>query len=118
MLRRSPTQPSTAQSDYAIVCEVSGAQCRVSLSGRISIDSAPDLRNLLLERLKPSTCEGLTVEFQEVTYIDTSGLAILLELLKASHDHGKTLRLSGLRERPRYLLEATGLLPLFDGATP
>jgi anti-sigma B factor antagonist len=109
---------TTAQSGYGIVCELRGAQCRISLSGRISIDSAPDLRNLLLERLKPSTCQSLTVEFQEVTYIDTSGLAILVELLKASHDQGKTFCLSGLRERPRYLLEATGLLPLFDGAEP
>jgi anti-sigma B factor antagonist len=118
LFRRSTTQRHNGQSDYAIVCEVRGAQCRISLSGRISTDSAPDLRNLLLERLKSSACQSLTVEFQEVTYIDTSGLAILVELLKASHNRGKTFRLSGLRERPRYLLQATGLLPLFDGATP
>lgn len=118
MFQRNATQPSQGQSDYAVVYEVDGAQCRVSLSGRISIDSAPDLRDLLLKRMAPATCQSLTVEFQEVTYIDTSGLAILVELLKASHDRGKTFCLSGLRERPRYLLEATGLLPLFDGAKP
>ena len=117
MFWRRPAKPTAAQSDYAAVCEARGAHCQVSLSGRITIDSAPDIRNMLLQRMKPVTCRSLTVEFRDVSYVDTSGLAVLVELLKVSHDQGKTFRLSGLRERPRYLLEATGLLPLFDGTS-
>jgi len=46
--------------------------------------------------------------------VDTSGLAVLVETLKAARTVGKAFHLSGLRERPRYLLEATRLLHLFQ----
>jgi anti-anti-sigma factor len=54
------------------------------------------------------------VDFFEVVYVDTSGLALLVEILKAARTQGKTFQVSGLRERPRYLLEATRLLHLFN----
>jgi len=100
--------------DFGVVCEDQGAWCRVSLSGRITIDSSPDLRTLLLQRLQSSSCQSLTVDFYEVEYVDSSGLAILVEVLKASRVHGKAFHLSRLRERQRYLLETTRLLHLFD----
>jgi anti-anti-sigma regulatory factor len=43
-----------------------------------------------------------------------SGLAVLLEVLRAAFGLKKAFRLSGLRERPRYVLEATRLLRLFQ----
>ena len=100
------------------VSENRGAESRVSLSGRITIDSSPGLRALLLERLESPGCQTLTVDFCEVTYIDTSGLAILVEVLRAARIQGKAFRLSGLRERPRYLLETTRLLHLFTEVNP
>jgi anti-anti-sigma regulatory factor len=42
---------------------------------------------------------------------------MLVETLKAARTQGKTFHLSGLRERPRYLLETTRLLHLFDEGT-
>lgn len=124
--QRIPTKMSTVNSpnmmpgadqtsrNYAIACELHGNDYQVSLSGRITIDSSPDLRNHLIERLRAATGKRVTIAFQNVSYIDTSGLAVLVELLKAAHDLGKSLHLSGLQERPRYLLESTGVLSLFD----
>jgi anti-sigma B factor antagonist len=91
-----------------------GGDCLVSIVGRITIDSSPDLRILLLRRLATAACESLTVDFYEVAYVDTSGLAVLLEVLRAARRLNKTFHLSGLRDRPRYVLEATRLLRLFD----
>lgn len=88
--------------------------CRVELSGRITIDSSPSVEALLLRRVQSPNCRTLTVDLYDVAYIDTSGLAMLMELLRATRLKGKELRLSGLRERPRYLLEATRLLHLFQ----
>ena len=100
--------------DFGIVCEDQGPGCRVSISGRLTIDSSPDLRTLLLQRLQSSSCQSLTVDFCEVEYMDTSGLAILVEILKVARIQGKTFQLGGLRERPRYVLESSRLLHLFD----
>jgi anti-sigma B factor antagonist len=100
--------------DIRAAFEAHGAECQVFLSGRITIDSSPSLRALLLQRLASPDCQTLTVDFREVPYVDTSGLAVLVEILKAARTEGKTFQLSGLSERPRYLLEATRLLHLFQ----
>jgi anti-anti-sigma factor len=69
--------------------------------------------------LRAPGCQCLEVSFCEVAYIDTSGLAVLVDVLKSARHLGKKLELSGLQERPRYLLEATGLLRFFvEGRSP
>ena len=100
--------------DVGMVCDQHDSQCQVSLSGRITIDSSPRILALLLQRLRSPSCQSLTVDFYEVVYIDTSGLAMLIEILRAARAQGKAFLLTRLRERPRYLLETTRLLHLFD----
>jgi anti-sigma B factor antagonist len=104
-----------SDSDLRVECGQHGAECRLSFAGRITIGSAPKIRTLLLERVQSPDCLSLAVDLQQVAYVDTSGLAILLETLKAARMQRKAVHLSGLQERPRYLFEAMRLLPLFDG---
>jgi anti-sigma B factor antagonist len=108
------TKAVSMNTDVGMVCDQHGSECQVSLSGRITIDSSPHILVFLLQRLRSPSCQSLTVDFYEVVYIDTSGLAMLLEILKAARTQGKTFHLTRLRERPRYLLETTRLLHLFD----
>jgi anti-sigma B factor antagonist len=105
---------ASADPEVRAACRDSADGCRVELSGRITIDSSPGVQSLLLRRVQSPNCNTLTVDLYDVAYIDTSGLAMLMELLRAARLKGKELRLSGLRERPRYLLEATRLLHLFQ----
>jgi anti-sigma B factor antagonist len=91
-----------------------GTNCLGSISGRITIDSSPGLRLLLLGTLQTPDCDTLTVDLREVEYMDTSGLAVLLQVLRAARALNKRFQLSGLGERPRYLLEMARLLRLFD----
>jgi anti-sigma B factor antagonist len=100
--------------DIQAVFEQRGVECKVSLAGRVTIDTSPDLRLLLLQRLESPSCQILTVDFGEVAYADTSGLAMLVEILKAARTQRKTFRLSRLQERLRYVLETTRLLYFFD----
>ena len=100
--------------DLIAVCERNEEKCCVKLAGRITIDSSPDLRLFLLRQLGSLACPVFAVDLAEVTYMDTSGLAVLVGLLKAARQSSKRFQLSGLRERPRYLLEATRVLHLFE----
>ena len=100
--------------DLIAVCEWNEKKCCVKLAGRITIDSSPDLRLFLLRKLGSLACPVFIVDVAEVTYMDTSGLALLIEFLKAARQYSKRFQLSGLRERPRYLLEATRVLHLFE----
>jgi anti-anti-sigma regulatory factor len=69
---------------------------------------------LLLQHLDSAASESLTIDLYEVIYVDTSCLAVLLEILREARAQKKTLYLSGLRDRPRYLVEAIRILPLFN----
>jgi anti-anti-sigma factor len=71
-----------------------GGDCVVSISGRITIDSSPDLRVLLMQRLEAADCESLTADFYDVVYVDLSGLAVLLEVLRAARGLKKAFHLS------------------------
>jgi anti-sigma B factor antagonist len=95
--------------------EQNGKESRADLSGRITIDSSPEFRASLLQMLRVPDCQRLEVNFSEVVYIDTSGVAVLMEVLKTARHLGKKLELSALHGSPRYLFESTGLLSFFEG---
>jgi anti-sigma B factor antagonist len=99
---------------FHIASEQHGEESFAKLNGSITIDSSPEMRRVLLQLLKTADSRRLTLDFSEVEYIDTSGLAVLIEALRAARQAGRSLQLRGLRERPRYLLESTGILRLFD----
>jgi anti-sigma B factor antagonist len=109
-----PTTESAATRALTISVIGSEAGVLVCLSGRISIDSSPGLRERLLAILDRNVLPTLTIDLAEVSYIDCSGLATLIEALKFTHARKTTLQLRGLHDRPRYLLEVTGLLSLFE----
>jgi anti-sigma B factor antagonist len=113
---RKMTKAMARIEDVEAVFEHRGAECQTALTGRITIDSSPDLRETLLKQLASPGCQTLTVDFNEVAYVDTSGLAMLVEILKAARTQGKEFQLTGLKERPRYLLETTRLLRFFHEA--
>ena len=86
----------------------------VSLGGRLTIDSSPELRNQLLAVLYGETLKSLVIDLADVPYVDLSGVATLLETLRLARSRKTGLQLRGLHDRPRYLLEVTGLLSLFE----
>jgi anti-anti-sigma factor len=111
--RQSPNFSPGA--DLRLEREQPGATHELWLSGRIDIESAPDLRKLLLQRIRLAACRILAVNAEDVVYIDGAGIATLLEVLKAARLLGKQFVLKGMQERPRYLFEVTGLQHLFNG---
>ncbi|MEI9976077.1 MAG: STAS domain-containing protein [Ignavibacteriota bacterium] len=85
--------------DSGIACNRQGANCLISLTGRVTVDTSPELRALLMEQLQDATCSSLAIDFYEVEYVDTSVLAILVETLKAARACRKTFQLRRLRGR-------------------
>jgi anti-sigma B factor antagonist len=85
----------------------------IKLSGRLDMNSSPDLRKVALTLCAKGRCKSLTVDFAGVSFIDTSGLATLLDILEATKDQCIQLILSGLGEKVRYLLDVNGLTRFF-----
>ena len=105
-------------SGLQLQCRAEGSHFIVLLSGRITIDSSPALRAELLQVLESASCQSLTVDFHEVFYVDTSGVAILMEVLQRARAAGKAFQLENLQQRQRYLFQAIGLLHFFDKKNP
>jgi anti-sigma B factor antagonist len=94
-----------------------GKDAVVHLTGRVDVDSSPELRDrlrtLLSEEALPQT---ITVDLSGVFYIETSGVATLIESLRIARHHRVTFRLQGLEGAALRLFEVTGVLALFDAS--
>jgi anti-sigma B factor antagonist len=91
-------------------------QALVRLCGRLGIHSSPDLRDRLLAILQGRPPKIIIVDLTEVSFIDASGIATLLEALKIARSLQRTLCLNGLQGRVERLFEVTGLKAVFEAA--
>jgi anti-sigma B factor antagonist len=84
-------------------------------SGRINVDSSPDLRDCLLAILSAKPLpRAITVDLANVLYIETSGIATLIEALRMARHQQTIFRLQGLSGSVLRLFEVTGVLTLFE----
>ena len=90
----------------------------LSLNGRLNIDSSPVLRTRFMAMLRGPSPKSIVVDLTDVSYIDVSGVATLVEALKMARKRRTDLRLKGLQGPPLHLFEVTGLLALFDPDGP
>jgi len=88
-------------------------QVTVAVAGRVTVDSSPDLRSALLELLHRGTDSVIVVDLSAVSYLDMSGIATLLEALKAAHEHSVELRVAGINGEARILAEIAQLDTIF-----
>jgi anti-sigma B factor antagonist len=106
---------STPNSRLAIAVDRSGMEVIVRLSGRIDVDSSPDIRDRLLAILSAKQLvHAVTVDLGDVNHIEASGIATLVEALKIAGPRRIRIHLQGLHGSVLRLFEVTGLLPLFE----
>ena len=107
--------PSSSKLEIAV--DQVGKDAVVRLSGRIDVDSSPDLRDrlrtLLSEESLPKT---IIVDLAGVSYIETSGVATLIEALRIARHHHTNFRLQGLSGAVLRLFEVTGVRALFEAS--
>jgi len=69
----------------------------VAPDGEIDMYSSPELRNALMTLINKKT-KTLYIDFKDVTYMDSSGIATFVEGLKTMKAYGGRLKLIGLSE--------------------
>ena len=84
----------------------------VDVAGEIDMSTSPSFRKTLLDSLKKAT--RLAVNLSEVRYVDSSGIASLVEVLKAARNTEKRLVLFGLNEPVHEVLQLTRLGKIFE----
>jgi anti-sigma B factor antagonist len=86
----------------------------LDVSGDIDLASSPDLRKALLRELRELRIPRVVLNLKAVEYVDSSGVASLVEGLKAARDVGSRLILFGLNSAVREVLQLSKLLRIFE----
>ena len=105
---------NTSTSSIEIAVDHSGADAIIRLKGLIDVDSSPDVRDRLQAILSSDPLpHAVTVDLSDVTSIEASGIATLIETLKAARHREIRFHLQG-HGSVFQLFESAGLLALFD----
>lgn len=81
----------------------------VKIEGEINISTSPQLK----KDFEKVDAKKLVINLQGVGYVDSSGLATLVEILKKSRSRGGALHLTNLSDKVKSLFEITKLDKLF-----
>ena len=84
----------------------------VDIVGQIDMGTSPPLRRALLDSLNGT--ERVAINLTEVKYIDSSGIASLLEVLQQAKNLKKRLILFGLTTSVLQVLQLTRLTGVFE----
>lgn len=87
------------------------------LSGELDHHSARSLREQVDAAVEQSSVRRLQLDFQGVTFMDSSGVGLVMGRYRLMHTLGGTLAVSGTSERIRQMMRMAGLdkLPIWDG---
>lgn len=85
----------------------------VMLKGDVDLYSSPDVRNQILPIVKKKNAI-LLVDFAEVPYMDSSGVATLVEALQIANRNSGKLRLFNLGQPIRDVFELSRLDRVFE----
>ena len=88
----------------------------IHLNGEIDLQWSPDLRKILQSKLRKK-CRGLVLDLGGVTYIDSSGLATIVEYLRDAGDFKGKIALANLQGSVRTIFEMVRLnevIPYFS----
>jgi anti-sigma B factor antagonist len=106
-----------SSSNLEILVDQVGKDATVRLSGRVDVDSSPNLRDRLRTLLSEEALpQSIIVDLAGVSYIETSGIATLIEALRIARHHQLNFRLQGLSGAVLRLFQVTGVLALFEAS--
>jgi len=86
----------------------------LDITGDIDLAHSPAVRKVLLQEIKEKKTPKVFLNLEKVRYIDSSGIASLVEGLKASRDLGSRLILYGLSKSVREVMELSRLQKIFE----
>jgi anti-sigma B factor antagonist len=95
-------QIALSHSDGAVV---------ITLAGELDVTGAPSLREHLVEAMRSD--DQVVCDLEHLTYMDSTGISVLLAARKRLKATGRDLVLTGLSERVHKVLEITGVVSYF-----
>lgn len=103
-------QPLSETSQFAIDYDPQAGQytAMLTLDGTVTFREAPELRRRLLEAIEAHPDRNLVVELSQVDRFDTAAMAVLLEVLIQTHEHGPEVFLVGANDEVTKVFKLAG----------
>ena len=83
------------------------------LNGEIDLHISPEVAESLRTMIARKPKE-LIVDLTKVTYLDSSGLAVLIKGMQNVHEYGGNFRLAGVPEDVKHIFDIARLDQVFD----
>jgi anti-sigma B factor antagonist len=93
-------------------------QSVLALSGELDIDSVGAVRDKLQERLAGDPPQVLTVDLAGLTFIDSSGLGLLIEIRRLTLSADISFKLINVPSGPARVIAIAGLTETFGLPAP
>jgi anti-sigma B factor antagonist len=87
-------------------------QCELTLTGEVDVYTAPRLKEALVEAIE-SGCTNIVVDLEGVSFIDSSGLGVLVSALRRARERDGAVRIVCTRESILKIFRITGLDKVF-----
>ena len=100
-------------SDLIPAARKEGDAVIVSVRGEIDLQNSPELRTELLDLLVKHSPQRLVLNLAQVPYMDSSAIAVLVELLQKIRKNSGRVYLTNLQPRVKGLLEIARLGSIF-----
>lgn len=107
--------PESAENQLSVTTTTSGDDVMVVVSGEVDAATSDTLRAAIFDVIEGGQT-SVVVDMSEVSFIDSSGLRVLIGGYKAADSAGGRLRVGSPSESVVRLLEITGQYERFVGA--
>jgi anti-sigma B factor antagonist len=86
---------------------ISEGGTRISIDGELDAASAPQFREVLVKAAEADGRRITTIDLAGCTFIDSTGLGVIMEVGHLLDERLEKLRIVNLRDQPKYLFELT-----------
>ncbi len=104
--------------ELGITTDRDGDVCSMTLVGEVDVYTAPRLKEELISAVQ-SGCSNVIVNMEEVGFIDSSGLGVLVSALRRARERDGVVRIVCTRDNILKIFRITGLdkvFPIFADA--
>ncbi|MDZ4168927.1 MAG: STAS domain-containing protein [Coriobacteriia bacterium] len=101
-----------------ITTDTSGGVCTMRLDGEVDVYTAPRLKEALVSAIEGG-CTNVVIDLDQVGFIDSSGLGVLVSGLRRAREKDGVVRIVCSRDNVLKIFRITGLdkvFPIFADA--
>jgi len=95
-----------------IITEKIDTVLKMSIKGRLVVSTTEEFKSALADAIAEN--QWIVLDLTEMSYIDSSGLGVMVFAQQKLSEKGGELRLAGLQPKPRIVFDITKVYRIFE----